>query len=331
MEGLVGFILSVISGFGPMFFLAGLIYWLDRYEKEPKLLLGGVFGWGAIVAVIGALILQIFLGQSVLRLTGSEMMEEIFGSSLFAPVTEEIFKGLAVLLVFLFFRHEFDSILDGIVYAAIVALGFAATEDVLYYFSAYMESGLGGMAALVFLRLVIFGWQHAFFTAFIGIGLAMARLNHSRLVKIGAPLVGLFLAMFMHSLHNSLLTFLSGFAGLTIASLVAWTGWLFMFGFIVSLIYREKAWLAEYLKDEVSIQTITAEQYRSASTFFGQTQAHLAALSSGKYRATTHFYQLCGELAHKKRQLATMGEEGENSRRVERIRSELVRLSLFIE
>ncbi len=154
---MVGFLLSVVCGFLPMFFLAGLIYWLDRYEKEPKLLLGGVFGWGAIVAVIGALILQIVLGQSVLLLTGSEVVEEAVSSSLFAPVTEEILKGLAVLLVFLLVRHEFDSVLDGIVYACMVALGFAATEDVLYYFSAYSESGLGGMAVLVYMRFIVFG------------------------------------------------------------------------------------------------------------------------------------------------------------------------------
>ena len=46
-----------------------------------------------------------------------------------APIIEESLKGLAVLLVFLLFRKEFDSILDGIVYAAITALGFAATEN----------------------------------------------------------------------------------------------------------------------------------------------------------------------------------------------------------
>jgi protease PrsW len=330
MSGLIGFILSVLFGFVPMFILAGVIYWLDRYEKEPKLLLGGVFGWGAVVAVIGALGLQLFLGQSVLILTGSHVIEEVTGASLFAPVTEEILKGLAVLLVFLLFRHEFDSILDGIVYASVAALGFAATEDVFYYFSAYTDNGLGGMATLVFLRLVIFGWQHAFFTSFTGIGLAVARLNRDRLVKVGAPLVGLGLAMFAHSLHNTLLTFLSGLLGLTVAALVAWTGWLVMFGFIIYLIYREKTWLTEYLREEVVLKTITEEQYRSVSSFFGQTGARLGALGSGKYRATARFYQLCGELAHKKRQLATMGEEGENSQWIESIRAELGNISPLI-
>lgn len=267
------------------------------------------------------------LGQSVLLLTGSEVAEEVIGASLFAPVTEEILKGLAVLLVFLLVRHEFDSILDGIVYACVVALGFAATEDVLYYFSAYSEGGFGSMMGLVFLRFVVFGWQHAFFTSFTGIGLAMARLSHNLLVKIGAPLAGLAISIFTHSLHNSLLTFLSGYAGIVVATLVAWTGWLVMFFFILYLIYREKTWMAEYLKDEVALLTITPEQYRTVSTMFGQTQARFSALTSGRFWATNHFYQLCAELSHKKRQLALMGDEEGNQQRIEKLRAELSGIS----
>lgn len=313
-----------------MFFLAGIMYWLDRYEKEPKRLLGGVFGWGAIVAVVGALILQILLGQGVLILTGSEALEEIAGSSLFAPVTEEILKGLAVLLVFLFFHHEFDSVLDGIVYASITALGFAATEDVLYYFSSFTEEGVGGLLALVFLRLVIFGWQHAFFTSFTGIGLAVARMNHNPLIKVGAPLLGLGVAVFTHSLHNSLLTFLNNMIGLVAAAFVAWTGWLFMFLFIVWLIYREKTWLRQYLDEEVRRETITLAQYQSACSPFGQSKARMHAMSKGNFRQTVRFFQLCAELAHKKRQLEVMGEEAGNSHHVERLRGELAKISPFV-
>jgi protease PrsW len=330
MDDVTGFILSVIFGFVPMFFLAAIIYWLDRYEKEPALLLGGVFGWGAIIAVIGALILQIILGQGVLFITGSEALEEIAGASLFAPVTEEILKGLAVLLVFLFFHHEFDSILDGIVYASVAALGFAATEDVLYYFSAYSEEGLTGLAALVFLRFVIFGWQHAFFTSFIGIGLAVARLNHNPLIKVGAPLAGLAIAIFTHSLHNSLLTFLSGFAGLAAAVIAAWTGWIFLFLFILWLIYREKSWLQEYMREEVALKVITFEQYQVICSPLGQSKARIAALLRGRFRTTVHFYQLCAELTHKKRQLATMGEETGNSNFIDSLREELSKISPVI-
>jgi len=46
----MGFILSLFFGFVPMLVFAWILYWLDRFEKEPKILLGVVFVWGAMVA-----------------------------------------------------------------------------------------------------------------------------------------------------------------------------------------------------------------------------------------------------------------------------------------
>ena len=43
----MGFLLSLFFGFVPVFIFAWIIYWMDRYEKEPKILLGAVFLWGA--------------------------------------------------------------------------------------------------------------------------------------------------------------------------------------------------------------------------------------------------------------------------------------------
>ena len=323
----MGLVLSIVLGFVPMFFLAGIMYWLDRYEKEPRWLLSGAFIWGAVIAVIGALVLQLAAGEVMLAITGSELLEEIAGASLFAPITEEILKGMAVFLIFLFFRKEFDSVLDGIVYASVTALGFAATEDALYYFGAYLEGGMGSMFFLFFLRFVIFGWQHAFFTSFVGIGLAVTRQSRDGLVKILAPLIGLGMAIFVHSLHNSILTLVPGFGGLAVAVAVAWFGWLLMFVFVVFTVAREKQWLAEHLREEVQLGTITPRQYQMASAIFGQTQARFAALVGGRYRATDRFLQLCGELTHKKRQYATLGDESGNAAIIAGLRAQIRQIS----
>ena len=68
-------------------------------------------------------------------ITGSEAISEFATGSLVARPVEESFKGMAVLLVYLIVRREFDSILDGIIYAGIVALGFAATENSYYIYN----------------------------------------------------------------------------------------------------------------------------------------------------------------------------------------------------
>jgi len=49
-------------GFVPMFLFAAFVNWLDRYEKEPKLLLGAAFVWGVVIAGGGAFILNTAFG-----------------------------------------------------------------------------------------------------------------------------------------------------------------------------------------------------------------------------------------------------------------------------
>src|SRR5512147_58454 len=181
----MAFLGALFFGFMPMFLFAAFINWLDRYEKEPKLLLGAAFLWGVVIAGGGAYILNTAFGIGIYALTGSEGAAEFGTTSIVAPIIEEGLKGLAVLIVFLLFRKEFDSILDGIVYAAITAMGFAAVENVLYiYRNGFLESGWEGLWTLVFIRVFLVGWMHPFFTSFTGIGLAISRLNRNPLVKV---------------------------------------------------------------------------------------------------------------------------------------------------
>jgi RsiW-degrading membrane proteinase PrsW (M82 family) len=323
----MGIILSIFFGFVPMLFFAWFIYWLDRYEKEPKILLGGVFLWGAVIAAGGAFLINTVLGLGVYLFTSSEMATDITTTSIIAPIVEESLKGFAVLIVFFLFRGEFDSLLDGVVYAAIVALGFAATENAYYIFSyGYQESGWIGFTSMVFVRVILVGWQHPFYTAFTGIGLAIARLNRKTLIKLAAPVLGWSAAVFTHAVHNMVATLMQGLPGLVIGTSLDWTGWFFMFLFILWATAQERHRIERHLKEEISLGTITAEQYRVACSAWIQSAVRFNALLSGKYMATARFYQLCGELAHKKHQRTNLGDEANNSAIIEELRSELVHL-----
>lgn len=322
------FLVSVFFGFVPMFLFAYIIYWLDRYEKEPKALLGAAFLWGAVIAAGGAFIINTVLGIGVFLFTGSEAATDLVTGSIIAPLVEESLKGLAVLCVFLFFRREFDSILDGIVYGAVAALGFAAVENTHYIYNyGWLDGGWEGLWYLVFVRVILVGWQHPFYTAFTGIGLAGARLTRNGLLKFIYVVLGFGAAVFTHSLHNTLASLLSGFEGLLFGSFLDWTGWFFMFLFIVWMIARERKLLRTYLYEEIARGSLTARQYQTAISAWSQSFARLGALFSGRFRDTRRFYQICGELAHKKHQLHTMGDEGGNNAIVETLRAELARLS----
>jgi protease PrsW len=328
METLLGLLLSLFFGFIPMFFFASILYWLDRYEKEPKILLLGVFTWGALFAAGIAFVVNTLFGLSIFIFTGSEFATELTTGSISAPLVEESLKGLAVLGVFLLFRKEFDSLLDGIVYAGVAALGFAATENAYYIFTyGFLEEGFSGLLWLVIVRVVMVGWQHPFYSAFIGIGLAISRLNRGLLISIAAPVAGWVVAVLAHSMHNTLATLLTGLEGLTVTLLFDWTGWLFMFLFILYAIAREQKYLADHLREEVALGVISQQHYQTACSSWKQSAARLASLFEGKYNKTRRFYQIAGQLAHKKHHLTTLGEEEGNTSAIKQLRSELMHLA----
>ena len=314
-------------GFVPMFMFAAFVNWLDRYEKEPKLLLGAAFLWGVVIAGGGAYILNTAFGIGIYAITGSEGAAEFGTTSIVAPIIEEALKGLAVLVVFLMFRSEFDSVLDGVVYGAVTAMGFAAIENVLYiYRNGYIEGGWEGFWVLAFIRVVLVGWMHPFFTAFTGIGLAIARMTRNVLVKIIAIPTGYAIAVVAHAFHNTFSGLIGGFEGLLAGTFVDYLGYAVMLIFIIWMIVYERNILKKNLRDEVNTGLISPKQYSSATSFF-QTNAHLSALTSGTFRSTARFYQVCGELAHKKEQLAQMGDENGNTQIIENLRAELTQLA----
>ena len=319
-------IASIFLGVVPALIYAWFVYWLDRYEKEPLLLVGGVFLWGAIVAAGGAFILNTVFGIGIFLATGSEVASSVATGSVSAPLVEESLKGLAVLIVFFIFRSEFDSLLDGVVYAGVCALGFAATENSIYIYRGFADGGVGGGIVLSFIRNIVVGWQHPFYTSFIGIGLAIARETRHTILKFVAPVAGWVLAVFTHALHNTTALFISSLGSLAAVALVEWTGWAFMLGIIIWFIYRERKFLQEYLKEEVELGTITEKQYKTGTSALSAFMARFSALTSGKFGPTHRFYQQCAELAHKKRQLHVLNEEKAEAT-IEKLRVEIAGLS----
>ncbi|CAN5630376.1 PrsW family intramembrane metalloprotease [soil metagenome] len=181
--------------------LIGCYMWLDRYEPEPKRLLGYGLLWGAFVATAAALVLG-GLGGIFGPVTGEVSLAVV------APVTEEASKGLFLLLLLWWRRAELDGILDGIVYAGMVGIGFAFTENILYLAAAYNGTdgmgpgGLSEVTSTFVLRCLVSPFAHPLFTAFTGIGVGIAVASRSRGVRILAPLGGYLVAVLAHGLWN---------------------------------------------------------------------------------------------------------------------------------
>ena len=199
----IGVILAALP-VGPV--IASFV-WLDRYEPEPVSFLVMAFGWGALVATAVALVLQL-LDQFVLGAT------DVTSGLVVAPITEEGAKGLFVLLLLWFRRRMIDGVLDGIVYAGIVGVGFAFTENIIYLGSAYMgqgsqPGGLGSATALFVVRGIFSPFAHPLFTSFTGLGVGFAVVARRRLWRILSPLLGYLAAVTAHACWNAS-AFISG-------------------------------------------------------------------------------------------------------------------------
>lgn len=194
---LIGFTLATL----PVPLYLSLALWLDRFEAEPKGLLAVAFFWGAIAAIAIAIVFgglaQVFVG-----LVWNDAAADFSGTVIFAPTVEETAKALVLFGICYLRRDEFDGVVDGIIYATMVGLGFAMTENIQYYGGAALEGGVGGGLVLFVLRGGMAPYAHPLFTSMTGIGLGLASQTDNRAVKFLAPAAGLLLAMLLHGLWN---------------------------------------------------------------------------------------------------------------------------------
>ena len=310
-------LLTIVAIALPTLIYIRIVYSIDRYEKEPTQYLLAAFLWGAIPAIILGLILELILDMPVQALLGKSLTSEFVQTGVIAPVVEEVIKGSAVILLYLWRRKEFDGWVDGIIYGSTVGFGFAFVENIFYVAGA---ESWGDWVSLFFLRVIIFGFMHGFWTSLTGIGLGIARNSNQKSVQWGAPLLGLLAAILGHLLHNGSLVLAASTSGATIC--VAGTNYLIFVALLIGLglvaARHDSDMLKTYLRDEVPA-TISAQDYAALSTLRGNAQAHFL-IASQQRRA---FIQLAAELAQKKRQLLRMGEEGQTGVEIDRLRAAL--------
>lgn len=264
--------------------LVAVFLWLDRYEPEPRSLIAMALGWGALVATAAALVLQTLDAFAFGR-------PESLSAAIVAPITEEAAKGLFVLLLVVARRRVVDGVLDGIVYAGMVGVGFAFTENILYLAAAYMggdELGPGGLGAATgtfVVRGIFSPFAHPLFTAAIGVGIGYAVITRSRFWRVAAPLLGYAVAVLAHALWNGAAYYGGGeFFVVTYLFLMV-PAFTMMAGFAIWARWREGQMLARALTDAAD------------RGFLAPHEVPWLARIPGRRAARAHAKQLGGEPA----------------------------------
>ncbi|MEO8527607.1 MAG: PrsW family intramembrane metalloprotease [Pseudolysinimonas sp.] len=185
------------------------VRWIDRWEPEPRLLVLIAFLWGATAAIVIALTVD--LGASLLIAAGGgETNWTTFIQTVIqAPIVEESAKGFGVLLIYLIARRYFDGPVDGIVYAALVAGGFAFAENIQYFALQIADSGSLDLQVgqIFFIRGILSPFAHVMFTGFTGFFIGLAARKGTTAAGIGFFFLGLIPAILLHAFWNGILFF----------------------------------------------------------------------------------------------------------------------------
>lgn len=277
----IAFVLALV----PLAIVLRTIAWIDRWEPEPRAALVFALLWGAAASIAIALIFSFIvqIGQSLAGIDDS-YATVFFSAVVQAPLVEEVSKGFGLLLLFWAFRRHFDGPVDGLVYGAMIGVGFAFTENVQYFGLALAGTDLAEVSEIFFLRGILSPFAHVMFTACTGIILGFASRRASGVGAIGYVLIGLVPAIALHAFWNGMAFLVSDFYGYYLAVQVP----LFLLGiaFVYFLRRAEQRVTAERLSEYAAAGWFTPDEVAMLSTAAGRARARVWA---ARHRLGTPF------------------------------------------
>lgn len=310
---ITGLVLVIAAALLPAVIFAALVIRLDRYEPEPPAWMFGALLWGAV----GATSLTII--TSLLLRLGNDGNQRFVQSLIGAPILEESFKAVALIVLTYGFRHELDNTLDGLIYGGLIGIGFAFSENLLYFEESFKRYGMGGLGTLFVMRVLIGGWGHCVYTGMVGAAIGWSRTRYRRgFVRFLVPALVLLLAIALHTAWNwaALINAQSAnslehaiILQSIVAIIVILPGLLLLFLVAKESQRRQLQIVREQLKEEVSTGHLTAAEYAvlSSDDLRGRALRHAKAVDSQLATDLKRFLNTAVELAFLKQHI----EKGE--------------------
>jgi RsiW-degrading membrane proteinase PrsW (M82 family) len=335
-----------------------ILWFLDRRERESPWLFAAAFLWGGLIATALALPFNTAFFKLVDDwLAHHPMLEAMLGpeaplmlvAPISAPIAEELAKALGVLLLFWLLRAEYDNMRDGIVYGALVGLGFTWFEAALYVANIYAKSGVAAYGLQLGARYALFGLGgHALFTALFGASLGLARQTRHKWLRVLAPITGLCLAIAAHMLNNALPLF-AALARIAAGKLPSETEQIpdvgffqaFVSGSLIQLtifvpfllvmalaVWRSGVWERRVIREELASEvgrSVTPEEYQA---IVGDRMLRTRRVDREPPKASAALVNAQSELAFRKRRVRDDGGDPEHDSLVAGWREDIRRLRL---
>jgi RsiW-degrading membrane proteinase PrsW (M82 family) len=306
MTGPVAMIIGLICATLPVPIYVMLLLWIDRYEAEPLWMLATAFFWGALVAVFIAFLLNTANELIVTVATNDVRIGENFGAVISAPIVEESAKAFILLVLFWWKKDEFDGIIDGIVYAGMVGLGFAMSENILYYGRA-VQGGFGSLTVIFVLRGMAAPFSHPLFTSMTGIGLGWSRQSDNGFVKVVMPVLGFMLAIFLHATWNGSATYGRGVGFFVAYFMIMGPAFVITLMVVFFSLRREGSLVRQFLYPDFQSGVFDNHEYEKLCSVRGRMGMSWKALKTTGYsgwRARMRCNQIASELAFHRSRVA---------------------------
>lgn len=198
--------LALALALAPGVAIALYIYLKDKHEREPISLLLISFFYGAL-SVLLTLIISMPLEIIMIN---KQSAAELFADAFFKVALVEEFSKFVFIRFILFRNKNFNEPFDGIVYAAMVGMGFATLENILYVYQFGIPTGIMRMFTAV--------PAHACFAILMGYYLGRAKFIHNK--KLYYSLLALISATVFHGLYDYFL-FITFVPGIWIGAVVS--------------------------------------------------------------------------------------------------------------
>jgi RsiW-degrading membrane proteinase PrsW (M82 family) len=333
-----------------------ILWFLDRREREAPWLFVAAFLWGGLIATALALPFNTAFFKLIDEwLTHHPMLAVLLGpeapmmlvAPISAPIAEELAKALGVLLLFWLLRAEFDNMRDGLIYGALVGLGFTWYEAALYVANVYAKFGVAAYGLQLGARYALFGLGgHARFTGLFGASLGLALQARRKWLRILAPIAGLCLAIAAHMLNNALPLFatlariaagklpseseqipdVGFFQAFATGSLIQLTIFVPFLLIMALAVWRSGVWERRVIRDELASEvgrSVTPEEYQAVVS-----DRLLRTRRIDRSQASAALVNAQNELAFRKRRVRSEGGDPERDSLVAGWREDIRRLRL---
>lgn len=188
-----------------------LFIWLDRFRGSQPLVWLLTFLWGACASTWMSIYINTWASE-MMSTTQADAFAGSRSAVFSAPFSEELTKSTILILLVILWRNKIVSRMSIVTLAGLSAVGFAFTENIIYYGRVWMQATHDitiadpdkTMMELVMLRGVYTSFGHPLFMLMTASGLAIGLGARSKIVRIMAPLGGFMLGCAGHMLFNGL-------------------------------------------------------------------------------------------------------------------------------